>query len=331
MRPPKRNFATAPSAIFGGVTLLMFRVKENIPLSKWSSYRIGGPARYFFEARTVDEIKEALRWAKEKRQPVFILGGGTNLLIDDRGFAGLVLKPNLETLETQSETVFAGAGILISDLLDFTIKKGLSGLEWAGGLPGTVGGAIRGNAGAFGGEIKDVVHSVVSLDTKSFVEIVRNKLECQFGYRSSIFKEKGGDEMILGVTLTLWENDSNKIRQAIQEKIDYRLARHPMEYPNIGSIFKNVDVKKVPKKHLPELEAVIKVDPFPVVPTAYLISEAGLKGVSYGGAMVSPKHPNFIVNVFDAKADEVRSLIELVRAKVRAKFSIDVEQEVQLV
>ena len=307
----------------------MIKIKENEPLSEWSSYKIGGPASYFFDAEDFRGIKEALEWAKNEKQPVFILGGGTNLLIGDRGFRGLVLKPSLNFIEAHSEEIEVGAGVKMHDLLNFTIKKGLSGLEWAGGLPGTLGGAIRGNAGAFKGEIKDVVGSVKSFDTTTLKEVQRSQKECRFGYRSSIFKEKNGAEIILGVTLKLKKGNQKEIQNAIREKIDYRLACHPMEYPNIGSIFKNVAVERFPKTNLAAVEKVIKVDPFPVVPTAYLISEVGLKGVALGGAMVSPKHPNFIVNVLNAQAEEVYSLIELVKSEIKKKFKVDLEEEVQ--
>ena len=326
----------------------MIKIKENVPLSEWSSYRIGGPASYFFDAKDPEEIKEALEWAKKEKQPVFILGGGTNLLIDDKGFGGLVLKPSLNFIEAHSEEIEVGAGVKMHDLLNFTIKKGLSGLEWAGGLPGTFGGALRGNAGAFKGEIKDIVRSVKGFDTETLKEVKRSQRECRFGYRSSIFKDKNGAEIILGATLRLKKGNQKEIQKAVQEKIDYRLARHPMEYPNIGSIFKNVDVAQInadiarinadtisvnPRgnQRISAFTAPVKVDPFPVVPTAYLISEAGLKGVTYGGAMVSPKHPNFIVNVLNAQAGEVRSLIELVKSEVKKKFEIELEEEVQLV
>ncbi|MDO8537048.1 MAG: UDP-N-acetylmuramate dehydrogenase [bacterium] len=305
--------------------------KQNVNLSEFSNYKIGGPARFFFEATRADEVGRAVLTAKERGLDLFVLGGGTNLLIDDNGFKGLVLKPSITFVELSGTTVTAGAGVLVKDLLAFAAKKGLSGLEWAGGLPGTLGGAIRGNAGAFGGEIKDVIHSVESFDTKKLKKLTRHKSECFFGYRTSVFKEKNGEEIILSATFALKKGDSKKISEAIQKKIDYRLRRHPMEYPNVGSIFKNVDLKKVPKNLQKKFAHVIKIDPFPVVPTAYLISEAGLKGISYGGAMISPKHPNFIVNVFGASTADVKNLIALVKKEVHKKFKIILEEEVQLI
>jgi UDP-N-acetylmuramate dehydrogenase len=204
----------------------------------------------------------------------------------------------------------------------------LSGLEWAGGLPGTLGGAIRGNAGCFKGEIKDVISAVESFDTETGKMITRNNADCGFAYRTSVFKQGGGKEIILSAVLALKPGDALEIAKAIQEKIDYRVRRHPMDSPSIGSIFKNVDLKKVPEEMRARFASVVKQDPFPVIPTAHLISEAGLKGVSFGGAMVSPKHPNFIVNVLEAKASDVKNLIELVKSEVKNKFGIELEEEV---
>ncbi|MEK7192455.1 MAG: UDP-N-acetylmuramate dehydrogenase [Patescibacteria group bacterium] len=305
--------------------------KPEVSLTKYSNYKIGGLARQFCHAKKVDELAAAIQKARKEKLPVFILGGGTNLLINDEGFNGLVLKPELSVLKANGNLVKVGAGVSMSELLDYLIAKSLSGLEWAGGLPGTVGGAIRGNAGAFGGEIKDNVQEVVSLDIsgKTPKVVKRSNAECKFGYRNSIFKMRDGTEVILEAVLSLGKvPDKKAIRQAIEEKIKYRKERHPMEYPNIGSIFKNVDLKNVPKKVQAQFAAKIKNDPFPVLPTAVLIAETGLKGVSFGGAMISPKHPNFIVNVLNAKADDVKQLIGLVKSRVKNQFGIKLEEEI---
>jgi UDP-N-acetylmuramate dehydrogenase len=235
-----------------------------------------------------------------------------------------------------------GAGESIPQFLNFLVSHGLSGFEWAGGLPGTVGGAIRGNAGAFGGETKDAVAEVVSLDISGRTPklIKRNNKQCRFGYRNSIFKMRdlnlrtsdvqsiGPKEIVLEVVFQLKRGDKQAIKEAIEEKIRYREERQPLDYPNIGSIFKNVDLHRVPKKLRASLAHVIKKDPFPVVPTAYLISESGLKGIVCGGAMVSPKHPNFIINALGAQADDVKKLISLVKSEVYGKFKIKLEEEI---
>ncbi len=309
--------------------------QQGIKLSSHSNYKIGGSAGYFFEATNVNDILEALNhWGKVKSRDrvsdIFILGGGTNILINDSGFDGLVIKPSIKNLSREGENIRAGAGVLMSDLLEFAASEGLMGLEWAGGLPGTLGGAVRGNAGAFGGEIKDGIVEVVSLDINSLEPkiIKRNKSECAFSYRDSIFKRKNGQEIILEAVMALKPGDKNLIREKINEKIHFRATRHPMDYPNIGSIFKNVDYRRFKKLWQRDLKHIVKTDPFPVVPTAYLLSECGLKGVSLGGAMISPKHPNFIVNVLTATSEDVKKLIRLAKAEVENKFGIQLEEEI---
>jgi UDP-N-acetylmuramate dehydrogenase len=307
------------------------KILEHVPLARYSNYRIGGPARFFCEAANEEELRGGILFARENKLPIFILGGGTNLLIDDTGYGGVVLKMNFLQLKAEGDVTTVGAGVLVADLLKFTIAHSLSGLEWAGGLPGTVGGAIRGNAGAFKGEIKDSILSVESLDVETLETISRQNAACEFGYRSSLFKEKNGREIILSARLQLEKGDAAKIASAIQDKINYRQERHPMEFPNIGSTFKNVDLKFVPANFRDAVAKVVKVDPFPVVPTAFLISEAGLRGTQHGGAMVSPKHPNFIVNLGNAKAEDVKFLIGIVKQRVFEKFGIRLEEEIQLV
>ena len=331
--------------------------QENVALSVYSSYKIGGRAKYFYEACGLHDLLLAVKLAKEKSLAVFIFGGGTNLLIDEDGFDGLVLKPNIKFIHAShpevangDRRISVGAGVLVADLLNFCVDHSLSGLEWAGGLPGTVGGAIRGNAGAFGGEIKDIIAEVSSLKFKGFKtpEIIkRNKDECRFGYRNSIFKteiatsspfgenQKGWTrnddvgEIIISATLNLKRGNQEEIKKAIQEKIDWRKNKHPMEHPNIGSIFKNIDWAIVPVVHQESFKEKIKKDPFLVLPTAVVIDRCGLKGVSYGGAMISPKHPNFIVNTLGATASDVKNLIQLIKDSVRQKYDIELEEEVQ--
>lgn len=305
--------------------------QENTKLSFYSHYKIGGQARYFWEPEKIDDLIKAAEEAQKMNASIFVLGAGTNILFGDNGWNGLILKPKLRFIESDGDlSLRVGAGVSIDELLDYSARKGLSGLEWAGGLPGTFGGAIYGNAGAFGGEIKDSVREVLSLDisTPKAKIIRRSNEDCEFDYRSSLFKKRRGKEVILEACLILSRGDEKAIWSAIEEKIHYRKERQPLEYPNIGSIFKNVDLKKIPKKLHREFTHVIKIDPFPVVPTAHLIHESGLKGISCGGAMISPKHPNFIVNVLSASAEDVKKLIALIKNKVKEKFGIELEEEV---
>ncbi|RME61316.1 UDP-N-acetylmuramate dehydrogenase [Candidatus Parcubacteria bacterium] len=300
--------------------------QEFIPLSRYSSFRTGGAARYFFAPRDEAELRDAVAFWGDR--PLFVLGGGTNVIFHEEGFQGLVLHLAERRIEVEGDKVIVTAGTEMQELLTRLADEGLSGLEWAGGLPGTVGGAVRGNAGAFGGEMKDVVREVRSFDRTSGCERVRSADACQFRYRSSIFKHLGSREIILSVVLQLRKGDPAAIRKAIQEKITYRRMRHPMEYPNSGSIFKNVPLEQFPSDTRDRFRDVVKHDPFPVVPAAHLIAAAGLRGVSCGGAMVSPKHPNFIVNVLAAHPEEVRALVALVRAQVHEQFGVMLEPEV---
>ena len=302
---------------------------NNVLLSPYSNFRIGGAADMFCRVRDGAGIERAAERARRARLPIFILGGGTNVLIGDGGVRGMVLKPDIKTLEVEDGAVRAGAGVSMAELMECTIAKGLSGLEWAGGLPGTVGGAIRGNAGAFRGEMKDVIRTVRSVPLNSGKGVrVRSRRNCRFGYRTSVFKEENGKEVILDAVFFLKRGDRKAIREAVEERIRYRRERQPLEYPNIGSIFKNVDTRLVPKSVLESFRAVVKTDPFPVVPAAALIDRAGLKGVSAGGAMISPKHPNFIVNVLGARAADVKTLIHLVKFTIKKCFKIALEEEI---
>ena len=315
--------------------------QRNISLSKYSSYKIGGPAKYFFKAKNIEDIIKAIKkWRgfasyrnKASCTGLFILGGGTNILFDDDGFNGLVIKPDIKFIKRDGNTLMVGAGTPLTPLLNYSIIKNLSGFEWAAGIPGTVGGAVRCNAGAFGGEMKDVIVEVYILDiSKSKPRIKkRSRSACCFGYRSSIFKKqpfgKTG-EIITYVVLKLKDGNRKSIKKIIKRNIDYRQKHHPLEYPSAGSIFENTDVKKLNKNLKKRFISVIKSDPFPVIPAAYLISKAGLRGISYGGAMISLKHPNFIVNVSNATAHDVKNLIKLVKKEVYKEFKIKLKEEI---
>ena len=304
--------------------------QKNVSLKNYCNYKIGGPARLFTEVSSVKELKDVLFSVRQnKGLKIFILGEGTNLLISDKGFDGLVIHNKIGGIKHQGSILTAGSGVLVSDLLDFCIENSLSGLEWAGGLPGTVGGAVRGNAGAFGGETKDSVLEVRSLNITTLQEKTRTNSECNFAYRNSIFKSgEGAEEFVTSVTFSLKSGKKEEIQKAIQEKIEYRNNRHPMDYPNIGSIFKNVPFENLPANLQEEFRQYVKNDPFPVMPTAKLIFLAGLKGKRIGGAMVSDKHTNFIINFDNARAEDVEQLIALEKQVVKDKFGIILEEEI---
>ncbi len=309
-------------------------IQTNIPLKKHSNFKIGGPASYFFDFKSDESLRGALgEWEELKKDlPIFILGSGTNILFSDDGFDGLVLKDSINFIKREENILTVGSGTLVSDLVSFCVQNSLIGFEWAGGLPGTVGGGVRGNAGAFLGEMKDDLVEVTSIDTKTLKFKTRNKKECLFGYRQSVFKNGvGKNEIIMSVKFDLRKGNREEIKKQTQEKIDYRIDRHPLDLPNIGSTFKNVDVKIVPRKVLKEFEASIKPDPFPVLPVAKLLIGADLKGREIGGAKFSERHPNFIVNFKNAKSRDVITLIELAKKEIKEKYDISLEEEIMIV
>lgn len=310
-------------------------ILKNVPLKKHSNYKIGGLADYFYEFGSKDDLISAIsEWKEiEPGNPnIFILGKGTNILFSDEGYRGLVLKDNIDFLKLDGNSVKAGSGTLMSDLVEFFARHSLSGLEWAGGLPGTVGGAVRGNAGAFGGETKDNLEEAESIDLKTLKVLTRKKKDIQFGYRQSIFKNGLAlREVILSAKFKFAKGDKQEIKNKTQEKIDYRIERHPLNFPNIGSIFKNIPVENIPGDVLKKFKSSVKQDPFPVLPVAKLIAATDLIGKITGGAQISTKHPNFIVNINNAKARDVLALIETVKKEIKDKFDITLEEEVMIV
>jgi len=304
---------------------------KNVSLKKFNNFRIGGKAKYFLKAKNISEIKKALVLAKKLKVKIFVLGEGTNILFNDKYFDGLVLVPEIKFIKKINKNIVrVGAGVKVEKFLNFLVKNELSGLEWAGGLPGTIGGAIRGNAGAFGGEIKDNLVQVKSIEINTLKEKIRNNRECLFDYRFSIFKNENLKEIILWADFKFKKGKKEKILKDINEKINYRKERHPMEYPNIGSIFKNVSVENFKKEFIEYFKSknIIKIDPKPVIPAAFLISECGLKGKKYNDACISAKHPNFIVNLGKAKAKDVKKLMNLIQKKVKKIFQINLEKEI---
>jgi len=314
--------------IFSVLQQYLPKVQENVPLKNYTTFHIGGPARYFFVAHTKENIQKAVSAAKKLKMPLFILAGGSNVVVSEKGFPGLVIKIQSTGYTLEGMILRAEAGVEFPTLVRETTQRGLSGLEWAGGLPGSIGGAIRGNAGAFGGEIKDCVLEVEALNEKGEIQTFPQK-QCKFVYRSSLFKQK--NFVILSVTLELSKGDKEILQSIAQDHVLYRKERHPLEYPNAGSIFKNCDLKMFSKKQQLNMQDVIKVDPFPVVPTAYLIAQAELQGMRVGDAQVSEKHPNYIVNLQNASSKDVALLIKKVKQKIKSKFGIELQEEIQFV
>lgn len=312
-------------------------IKQNVSLKEYSHYKIGGYASYFAEVCNIDELQTVIKeWKeivskKEFENRVFVLGAGTNVLFSDEGYDGLVIKISGGDMQIQGDIVTVSAGYSMNKLVMDCAEAGLSGLEWAGGLPGTVGGAVRGNAGAFKGETKDSVTKVISVEIDSGKTIERNNDQCKFGYRDSVYKGLAYSEVIMVIELQLTKSDRESVKTLSQERLQYRLKNHPMEYPSLGSTFKNVPYESFSPELQEQLKEFMKQDPFPIIPVGILIDKLGLKKTRIGGIEISEKHANFFVNIGGAKATDVIDMIELVKKKVKDGYGVDIEPEIAIV
>ncbi len=306
-------------------------LKENVSLKKYTTFQIGGAARYFWEAKSVDDLKSAIEWAQNKGLPFFVLAGGSNLLAADQGFDGLAIKTKNEKRKTKNENaksriIHCEAGVKLSDLVKLSLDEGLSGLEWAAGIPqATVGGAIWGNAGAFGKNIADIVGEVEALQVQSSkckVKSYKNE-DCKFSYKDSVFK-RDRNLIILAADLILDKKDKSVVNQEIKRVLQYRKDHHPSQ-PSAGSVFKNIKDEKIILSR-PEFAIFQEKKE---IPAAWLIEQAGLKGKTIGHAQISAKHSNFIVNLGQATASDVKQLISSAKQAVWDKFAIAIEEEIQ--
>jgi UDP-N-acetylmuramate dehydrogenase len=276
------------------------------PLARHTSARIGGPAEAFLIAATLDDLRTAARIAWDTETPLTLLGGGSNILISDAGVSGLVVHNQAEAVQFLGGNVFAESGASTIRLARECAEHGLKGFEWAMGVPGTLGGAAYGNAGAHGG---DMAACVVSVDviTPTGERSLSNS-EMEYSYRSSILKREKREAVILGVLIQCWPDDPAAIRQRIEEYSAYRKRTQPPG-ATIGSMFKNP----------------------PGDYAGRLIEAAGLKGAQVGGAQISQKHGNFFLNAQDASASDVKALIDLARREVQAQSGVWLDLEVELV
>jgi len=302
-------------------------VRKDIPMKDYTTFKIGGPARFFYKANNKEKLINALKTARSLGLPVFILGGGSNLLVSDKGFNGLVIKTLNAEYKIKDTLVWAEAGMDLKKLLTICLDNSLAGLEWAAGIPGTVGGAIRGNVAAFGSSISDNVLNVEAYDLKQDKIKRFSKKECLFREKETIFK-KSSNLVVLSSKLKTEPGQRKDIKTNIEKHIAYRSKNHPIDYPSAGCIFKNTkSLIKDPdllKKH-PLLE---KFNQKGTIPTGYLIECCGLKGKRIGEAQISSKHANFIINLNRATAKDVLSLINLAKSKVKEKFNVTIEEEI---
>lgn len=282
------------------------KVRVDEPLSRHTSLRIGGPASYFLELRNIGELTNAIEFSKKENLDFFILGEGTNVLFPDKGFSGLViqLKGEFEKFSIEGNQVTAGAGVKLNNLVEKLAKKGLAGLEFASGVPGSLGGAIVSNAGTKMGWIGDVVREI-KVFSDGEVKIL-DKEEIDFSYRHCELPDKA---IVLEVKLGLKNGKKNDIINKIKESLKQRKKNQPVSTLNAGCVFRNPEACEAGK----------------------LIETAGFKGTRSGDAEVSKKHANFIINCGRAKAKDVYNLVEKIRKTVKEKFDIDLELELKII
>jgi UDP-N-acetylmuramate dehydrogenase len=282
-------------------------IRQHEPLAPHSWYGIGGRARYFLETGDAATLSDLIARLNREHLPYRAIGAGTNTLFAGSELPGVTIKLSNRELAFAGTTVVAGAGTLMPKLAAESARAGRAGLEFGAGVPGTVGGSVFGNAGAFGGEIKDALLSADVLDEQGRRQRIGVE-ECQFSYRGSIFKSERPGWLILGATFATRNEPPAQVRARLLEVQKHRRATQPIEQRSLGSTFKNP----------------------PGDSAGRLIDAAGLKGMRIGGAQISPKHANFIVNVDGATADDVLALMAEMRDRVRQRFGIELEPEVRI-
>ena len=275
-------------------------------MSQHTTFRIGGPADVFVMPENYEQIREVLRLCKEEKLPFFVLGNGSNLLVSDSGYRGVIIQMdrNMEEIRLDGEEIHACAGALLSSVAVAARNASLTGFEFAGGIPGTIGGAAVMNAGAYGGELKDVLKEVTVMTREGeILTIPAEKME--MGYRTSIIKTAG--YLVLEAVISLKKGDEEAIRATMKDLSERRTEKQPLDYPSAGSTFKRPEGYFAGK----------------------LIMDSGLRGYRVGGAQVSEKHCGFVINAGGATAEDVRSLMDHVIRVVREKYGVTLEPEVK--
>ncbi len=283
------------------------KVKENEALSNYTYTETGGPADFLFFPQSIDEVAAVIDWTAEKDYPLTILGNASNLIVRDGGIRGVtVILTQMNNVRIETNKIIVEAGIPIIELSEIAYDQGLTGLEFACGIPGSVGGAVYMNAGAYGGEVKDVIETVTVLTTEGEIKERTNE-EMNFSYRNSIIQES--QDIVLKIVFKLKPGNKEKIKEKMDELTWLRTSKQPLEYPSCGSVFKR------PEGHF----------------TGKLIQDAGLQGLIWGGAQVSTKHAGFIVNIAAATATDYVELIRHIQDVIDKKYDVQLEREVHII
>ncbi|MBU1036760.1 UDP-N-acetylmuramate dehydrogenase [Patescibacteria group bacterium] len=308
---------------------LKINCRENELLKNYTTFKIGGPAKYFAVAKSREDLINLIKLARQHKISFFLLGGGSNILFSDQGFKGLVIKNEHQEIKIEDETIEVSSGYSLTDLLSQSIKHNLTGLEFTAGIPGTIGGAVVGNAGAYGKAISDLLIKIEVLDSNDEIKNL-NKEDLNFSYRHSSLKEN--NDLLLKIYLKLNKGDTEQSLKEINKIIQDRNSKHPQE-PSAGSIFKNVIItpeiiNNLKKKNVPIPD---KFYEFKKIPAGFLIEYLDLKGKKIGEAQISVKHGNYLINLGNAKAEEIIQLISFIKQQVRDKLSIQLEEEVRYI
>lgn len=281
---------------------------ENADMSRYCTYKAGGSARYLISVENIEELREALKMAKEKKLDSFILGRGSNVLVRDGGYDGIIIRLSGEftLIESTQNVITAGAAATNVEVCVLARDEGLSGIEFMHGIPGSIGGAVFMNAGAYGSEICDYVDEVTFMD-EDYNVVAKPSKDIDFGYRHTEFMDGGG--IIISVKLRLTPSSADAVASKMDTLLNKRTSKQPMNYPSCGSVFKRPSGGYAAK----------------------LIEDAGLKGASIGGAEVSTKHSGFIINKGEATANDITDLIKLVQKRVKKNSGIDLKTEVRII
>ena len=301
-------------------------VLPGAPLSRYTRFAIGGPADLYAETSSAEAFIAALHVARESGEPYVVIGGGTNLIVSDEGFRGIVLRFTARQILEAGEHVVADSGAVLQDLVDFTVDRGLKGLETLAGIPGSVGAAVYGNAGAYGHSISERVRTVRFYDGREVSVFDRDA--CEFQYRESIFK-RHKEWIIFSTELVLENADAGELGKISGDIVKVRNEKFPVTMKCAGSIFKNLLLADLPDGVAGRVPArVIREGK---VPAAYFLEEVGAKGMTRGDIHVATYHANLIYNGGAGSAADLRAVIAELKARVQEKFLLSLEEEVQYV
>lgn len=303
---------------------VMLNIQENVSLAPKTTFEIGGAARYFVEAASEGDVKEALLWARSHGVPHVVLAGGSNVLVPDAGLDALVIHIASTKWNVNGTVLEADAGLSLVELIKKTNVLGIGGWEKLAGIPGTLGGAVRGNAGAFGCEVKDVLTSARALNVHTLATRELTNADCTFSYRNSFFKQHP-DWIVLSARITLQKGNAKDLMQSALDTIAERERRHIQNVRAAGSYFMNPIAPQDVREMFEKEKGVSSREGR--VPAGWLIEKVNLKGAREGGAEASMQHPNYLVNASHATAEDVRRLATRIKKAVREQFNIELNEE----